>query len=417
MVIHRWIPLQIGTFLLLLSSSLLAQNAAPTPGIQIIERPTAVPQTQIQPTTVARSSDATDAARYLAGLPVPDNSNLASLTRDPRWQSHAAAMNAAFAQLEQRQLSNIRVWRSDMIPSGGSKTCLYYFSGPDFLYADTFFPDCTTYILGGLESVDAMPDLLTVPPWGLVSTLQNIQISLNTLLQFSFFKTKDMRQEFERGQLKGVLPIIFVFLARTGKDISSIEYVSLSSNGAVVSGNQGSTRGVKIDFSDPATGAQKVLYFFTADLSDDGVKRNAGVLRFSEQFAPANSLLKAASYLMHEGQFTTVRSSILNTSGLILQDDSGIPIRYFAPDKWTLRFFGTYTAPIDLFKNFYQSDLRQYYQASSPKTLTFSFGYQWNRRNSTLILAMRKKISSLSGSRPKVSDIQRTHCGLGRPLD
>ena len=390
MVIHRWIPLQIGTFLLLLSSSLLAQNVAPTPGIQIIERPTAVPPTQTQPTTVARSSDATDAARYLAGLPVADNSSLASLTRDPRWQTHAAAMNAAFAQLEQRQLSNIRVWRSDMIPSGGSKTCLYYFSGPDFLYADTFFPDCTTYILGGLESVDAMPDLLTVPQGGLVSTLQNIQISLNTLLQFSFFKTKDMRQEFERGQLKGVLPTIFVFLARTGKDISSVEYVSLSSNGAVVSGNQGSTRGVKIDFSDPATGAEKVLYFFTADLSDDGVKRNAGVLRFSEQFAPANSLLKAASYLMHEGQFTTVRSSILNTSGLILQDDSGIPIRYFAPDKWTLRFFGTYTAPIDLFKNFYQSDLRQYYQASSPKTLTFSFGYQWNRRNSTLILAMRK---------------------------
>jgi hypothetical protein len=390
MVIHRWIPLQIGTFLLLLSSSLLAQNAEPTPGIQIIERPTVVPQTQIQPTTVAKSSDATDAARYLAGLPVADNSSLASLTRDPRWQTHAAAMNAAFAQLEQRQLSNIRVWRSDMIPSGGSKTCLYYFSGPDFLYADTFFPDCTTYILGGLESVDAMPDLLTVPQGGLVSTLQNIQISLNTLLQFSFFKTKDMRQEFERGQLKGVLPTIFVFLARTGKDISSVEYVSLSSNGAVVSGNQGSTRGVKIDFSDPATGAEKVLYFFTADLSDDGVKRNAGVLRFSEQFAPANSLLKAASYLMHEGQFTTVRSSILNTSGLILQDDSGIPIRYFAPDKWTLRFFGTYTAPIDLFKNFYQSDLRQYYQASSPKTLTFSFGYQWNRRNSTLILAMRK---------------------------
>jgi hypothetical protein len=369
----------------------VAQNAEPTPGVQQIPQSTPLPQVQTQPATVARSSDATDAARYLAGLPVADSSSLSSLTRDPRWQAHAAAMNAAFAQLEQRQLSNIRVWRSDMIPAGGSKTCLYYFSGPDFLYADAFFPDCTTYVLGGLESVDPMPDLLTVQPGSLLSTLQNIQISLNTILQFSFFKTKDMREDFQRGQLKGVLPIIFVFLARTGKDISAVEYVSLTSSGAVVSGNQGPTHGVRINFSDPASGAEKVLYFFTADLSDDGVKKNVGVLRFAEQFAPANSFLKAASYLMHEGHFASIRSSILNTSGLVLEDDSGIPIRYFTPDKWTLRFFGTYTGPIELFKNFFQSDLRQYYQASAPKTLTFSFGYQWNRHNSTLILGVRKQ--------------------------
>jgi hypothetical protein len=389
MVKHWWALLQISALILSLSSTVFAQNAEPTPATQGVPQAT-LPATQVQSTPVPRSSDATDAARYLAGLPVSDSSTLSALTRDSRWQAHAAAMNTAFAQLEQRQLSNIRVWRADMIPAGGSKTCLYYFSGPDFLYADTFFPDCTTYILGGLESVDPMPDLLTVPQGSLISTLQNIQISLNTLLQFSFFKTKDMRMDFERGQLKGVLPIVFVFLARTGKDISAVEYVSLNGNGALVNGNQGATRGVKISFSDPATGAQKTLYFFTADLSDDGAKKNAGVLRFCEQFAPASSFLKAASYLMHEGHFNTVRSSILNSSGLVLEDDSGIPVRYFTPDKWALRFFGTYTGPIQLFKQFDQSDLHQYYQASSPKSLTFSFGYQWSRHNSTLILATRK---------------------------
>ena len=36
------------------------------------------------------------------------------------------------------------------------------------------------------------------------------------------------------------------------------------------------------------------------------------------------------------------------------------------------------------------ADLRQYYAASSPKPLTFGFGYQWNRRNSTLMLAVKK---------------------------
>jgi hypothetical protein len=364
-------------------------DQAPTPILQESPVPQASP-TLAQPVEVP-TNPITDAARFLAGLPIAENSTLAGLTHSARWQAHASAMNSAFATLDRRQLSNIRIWRSDFLAplSAGAKTCVYYFAGPDFLYADAFFPDCTTYILVGLESVDSMPDLRTVPAAALENTLENIQISLNTILQFSFFKTKDMREDFGRGELKGVLPILFVFLARTGKVIQSVEYVSLDRGGQLTK-PESAPHGVKIAFVDPASGSQKVLYFFNTDLSDDGLKSNPAVLRFTEQQGQANCFVKAASYLMHEGRFGTVRSFLLSNSLTIVEDDSGIPIKYMAPDKWTLRFFGSYTEPINLFKNYYQPDLRQFYQASTPKTLTFSFGYQWNRHNSSLILAVRK---------------------------
>jgi len=392
------------SFLLLLAlcPALPAQTEQPTPETSPVEQaPTPIPQGSpgpVQPTTqptvqpvTVPSNPITDAARFLAGLPVADNSSLASLTHTSMWQTHAAAMNSAFATLERRQLSNIRIWRNDFLApiTAASKVCVYYFGGPDFLYADAFYPDCTTYIQVGLESVDSIPDLLTVPRGALESTLQNIQISLNTILQFSFFKTKDMREEFGRGELKGVLPVIFVFLARTGKVIQSVEYVSLDRGGQLTKAG-GPPHGVKISFVDPATGAQKVFYFFSTDLSDDGIKSNPAVLRFTEQQGQANCFLKAASYLMHESRFDAVRSFLLNDSVTVLEDDSGIPVKYVSPDKWTLRFFGSYTGPINLFKNYYEPDLRQYYENSSPKPLTFSFGYQWNRHNSTLILAVKK---------------------------
>jgi hypothetical protein len=381
-------------------TGLHAQTQAPTPEISPADQaPTPIPQespvlqaspTPAQPVEVP-SNPITDAARFLAGLPIAENSTLAGLTHSAHWQAHASAMNSAFATLDHRQLSNIRIWRSDFLAplSAGAKTCVYYFAGPDFLYADAFFPDCTTYILVGLESIDSMPDLRTVPSATLENTLQNIQISLNTILQFSFFKTKDMREDFGRGELKGVLPILFVFLARTGKVIQSVEYVSLDHGGQLTKPGS-APHGVKIVFVDPASGSQKVLYFFNTDLSDDGLKSNPAVLRFTEQQGQANCFVKAASYLMHEGRFGTVRSFLLSDSLTIVEDDSGIPIKYMAPDKWTLRFFGSYTEPINLFKQYFQPDLRQFYQASSPKTLTFSFGYQWNRHNSSLILAVRK---------------------------
>jgi hypothetical protein len=381
-------------------TGLHAQTQEPTPEVSPADQaPTPIPLespvSQASPAPAQQvevpSNPITDAARFLAGLPVAENSSLAGLTHTAHWQAHAAAMNSAFATLDRRQLSNIRIWRSDFLApvSAASKTCVYYFGGPDFLYADAFFPDCTTYIQVGLESVNSMPDLLTVQPAALESTLENIQISLNTILQFSFFKTKDMREDFGRGELQGVVPILFVFLARTGKVIESVEYVSLDRGGQLTKAGS-APHGVKIAFLDPANGIEKVLYFFSTDLSNDGLKSNAAVLRFTEQQGQANCFLKAASYLMHEGHFDTVRSFLLSDSLTIVEDDSGIPLKYFAPDKWTLRFFGSYTAPINLFKQYYQPDLRQLYETSSPKTLTFSFGYQWNRHNSSLILAVRK---------------------------
>ena len=235
-----------------------------------------------------------------------------------------------------------------------------------------------------------LPDLETVPSAALAGTLQNIEISLNTILSFSFFKTKDMREEFQRSELKGVLPAISVFMARTGKEIKEIEYISLDKAGAVVPGFQGMTHGAKLNFTDTTTGAEKVLYYFTSDLSDEALKRNPGLLRFCQGLGSSNSLLKAASYLLHEGGFETVRNFLLQNSGAILQDDSGIPVHFFTPDRWTLRFFGIYTGPIALFKKFDQADLRQYYANSSPKPLTFGFGYRWSSRTSTMFLAIRK---------------------------
>jgi len=333
---------------------------------------------------VVERSSATDAARYLGGVPVSAESPLTGLTRDPRWIAHANEMNAAFSKLDQHLLNNIRNWQAQFLAPATrfSRTCLYFFSGPDFLYADTLYPDCTTYVLVSLEPVESIPELQSVPPVLLQNTLQTIEVSLNTLVNFGYFETEELRQYLQRSQLKGVLPIIFVFLARSGKEILNVDYLSP---------NKGGARGVKVTFLDRSTGVQKFLYYFSADLSDAGLRTNQAVLRFCNSLGPTNSFLKAESYLLHQNGFNIARNYLLRVSASILQDDSGIPIRYFTPERWTLRFFGSYTGPINLFKNFYQPDLSQYYATSFPKPLTFGFGYQWNPHDATLILAVRKQ--------------------------
>jgi hypothetical protein len=289
---------------------------------------------------------------------------------------HAAFFDEAWAKVEQRQLAPIRNWIGEFVPASESSSPVYYmFSGPDFLYANAFFPNASQYVLCGTEPIGNVPDLRQIPPDALAPALANLRRSLDSVLNFSFFITKDMRVDLKQTQLNGTLPILMVFLARTGCSIQNVENVTAGK----------SAPGVKITFTGPA-GRLQTLSYFSTDLSDGPVNRS-GFLSYCASMGEGRALLKAASYLMHEGNFETVRKFLLNNTRVIVQDDSGIPLRHFDSARWQLRFFGSYPGPIELFKQHHQPALAEVYQRSNAAPLPFGFGYQWQRTRSTLLVA------------------------------
>jgi hypothetical protein len=93
---------------------------------------------------------------------------------------------------------------------------------------------------------------------------------------------------------------------------------------------------------------------------------------------------------MFENGFENVRRFLLNHSNVIVQDDSGIPLAGFDPAQWSLRFFGEYVGPIEIFKQHFQPQLQATYQQIHPGPLGFGIGYRWSGRQSTVIVATRK---------------------------
>jgi hypothetical protein len=316
----------------------------------------------------APSSD--DDAKFLAGLPVHDSA-LAALTHTPGWEQHSTLLGAKWDRMETRQMAAVRAWAGGNLgPFHGTTGSVFYmFSGPDFLYAHAFFPNASPYILCGTEPVGAVPDPTQIPGPALAADLANLRHSMDTMLTTHYFITKDMREDLQRGQIGGTLPILYVFLARAGCTIHNVIVKPTS---------------VQIDFTG-SFGRTQTLFYFKTDLSNGA--GNGPFLSFCRKNAPGVSLLKSASYLMHTDGFSTVRNFLLGNSRLILQDDSGIPLRAFDPKHWTLRYFGSYGAPLDLFKNYYQAPLSAAYEHSSPAPLNFSFGYAWQREKAVLILA------------------------------
>src|SRR5215475_7496118 len=207
----------------------------------------------VSPAGAVDTASADDVARFLAGMQVSADSPLLPLTRDPVWQHHARFLDGAFAQLEQRQISKVRSW-ADTNLAAPKPTMFYFFSGPDFLYANAFYSKANTYVMAALEPSGSVRDLLKMPRGSVDAALGNIEHSLSTIMNFSFFITKHMKTDLHVGQVSGTLPLLFVFMERSGKTIHDVTPVALDDDGKVLTGSEGvgkpnAPRGVRILFA------------------------------------------------------------------------------------------------------------------------------------------------------------------------
>jgi hypothetical protein len=345
---------------------------------------------ELAPRAMPVAAGSNEVARFLAGMPVPENSPLAPLMREPAWQAHVAFFEEQFSKLNLRQLQNLHAWLQTSLPESPQPipVVFYMFSGPDFLYVDQFFPKATVYVLCGKEALGPAPDPLRIA--NLSGALGNLENAMKSSLNTTYFITKDMKVDLHEQNLNGVLPILYAFIARADKSITNVTFGSLNGGGAFQEGARGASPAVRIRYTDNQTGNPQTMYYFTTDISDGGIKASPGFLKFCRRLGTGASFLKSSSYLMFENGFATIRNFILDHSNMIVQDDSGIPLAYFDPNKWSLRFFGVYLGPIELFKQHYQPRLRELFDQTNPPPLEFGFGYRWNYKEANLIVATRK---------------------------
>ena len=377
------LPLILGRTLALLALTLAFSAPARS------DEPSHADSPLLPPT--ALSSDDFDrinaSARGLAGEKA-DGGN-ATWESTSEWKDYTQKLDGNWSYLERVRLNAMRSWGGAELGGLRDKTSVvfYPFSGPDALYADTLFPDSKVLLMAGLEPVGTMPDLGKLQQDGKLGPyLAQVKTSLNTILTASFFKTKDMKTDFNNNLVDGLMPAMIVFLAREGYPINSIQYVALDHNGDLHPRSEGSgAPGVQITYGDGRT-----LLYFQTDLGNDGLKENPGFIRLMHRLAPGITYLKAASYLLHDDYFSTIRDAILDDSIGVVEDDSGIPLRDFKPSQWDVVPYGNYTGPIALFKDKYQPDLTEFYKKTPHQQLPFGSGYKFHASVSSLLVAKKK---------------------------
>lgn len=331
-----------------------------------------------------------DIANFIAGMPVDSASEFYKLTQTPEWKTYSDEEKSAWAKFKNVS-DQAEAWRTAEIPKAGEplQTLFYPFGGPDYLFANIFFPKAHNYIMIGLENPGSVPQFDAADKKELKKILALYKDAISDVIQLSFFRTNDMKVELKTKAIDGTAPIIMLFLARSGKQLVDVQPMVLNAEGKLTYCDQKAKHeAIELKFRNPGDTTIHHIYYLSTNLADPALKENKPFYKFLENIDPTSySYIKSATYLMHKSYFSIIRNTVLTKSTLILQDDSGIAYKFYNKDAWNITLYGTYEKPISLFKDFYEPDLFEAFKKSA-KPLNYRIGYN---TKSSLLLAQKKQ--------------------------
>ncbi|HTH57412.1 MAG TPA: hypothetical protein VL728_15285 [Cyclobacteriaceae bacterium] len=333
-------------------------------------------------------------ARFIAGLPQLTKNKLSLLENDKYWVDFRKEMDASWKKMYESRLTKMAAWEQDVFSKtvNDSLKLFYPFSGPDFLHANFLYPRSKEYVMLGLERIREVSDLTKISEKDRDRFLDSLGNALRDIFKKSYFITKHMQQDL--GQIKGVLPIFYFFMERSGYEILQQKYISLDpttgdENEVDIQGiYKAKIAAVKLLVRNRETKLIKTVYYFSGDVQDLALKNKAGLVKFITDRGPFNTFLKSASYLLHYETFAVMRKVVLSNTASIFQDDTGVPYRYFSnKPEWKVQLFGDYVPPVsDFSANLFQKDLDSAYKKGS-LVLPFSLGYHWSSKQNYMLVA------------------------------
>jgi hypothetical protein len=359
--------------------------AAPTPATAPVAPP---------PLLAAPASTVDDQARFLAGLPVPAGSPLAAWQATQDYRDHFNLMNAEWKKLTDR-LDKATAWQqAELAPRiQGNRNLIYFFGGPDAVHAVRLFPDAPVYLLAGLEPVGVVEPPEKMKFSEVHTAIDGLSYGLRTFVSRSFFRTTEMGKDLQGRGIKGVLPVLYLMLSRSGATIDATTFFEVDARGVVAERPAAQkwgagVPGVKVTFHFDGRPRQEMLYV-RVNLYNDELDKQPGFMTWARSFGAANSFLKAASFILHDDHFSRTRSLLLEASAAVIEEDSGIPYRAFGKGEWDFTCFGKYMAPRDPFEKQYQKDLDKACGELPFHPLPFIIGYR--RPVDTFLLVAVKK--------------------------
>ena len=288
-------------------------------------------------------------------------------------QYYSGIVDATMAYKRMAKVDSILV--RDMSDMQKETTYLFYpFGGPDFIFPHHIAPNADVYFLMGLEPIGNAPADKDASKKSIYAQ------ALSTYFNSSFYVTTSMQADLSKEKVGGTLPIITMLMAKEDCQIISVKKMNFDEQGNMVDATDKDAHIAEIKFFSAKTPThEQTVYYYRGNTKDNAIE--PGLTAYLSKTLPkykVSTFLKAASYLMHGGSFSKIRSAALDHSWAILGDDSGIPYRFFDQKVWDITLYGSYCRSLKCFSDYtFQRDLDAVYKEkkSEIKPLDVRIGY------------------------------------------
>jgi len=259
-----------------------------------------------------------------------------------------------------------RAWFDEVVPKDAPTTVVYPFGGGDLLSALVAFPNATEITTISLELSGDPRRLRTLTPGEVETSLGALRAEIGGLISVGSNTSENLSKQ-QRNDLPGQVSSFLLGLVAGGYEPVAMRYFTLDDTGAIHYLEQADIealdtakkQSLKHDWEpptfSPAFANVEIQYRKLGEttvrvhrhigwnLGDGYLKKNPQLLRHLEQKGKVTLLTKGASYLLWRGDFSLIRTYMLDHLAWMLSDSTGIPPAYARRARMVQDTYGYYS--------------------------------------------------------------------------
>jgi hypothetical protein len=298
-------------------------------------------------------------------------------------------------------------WFRANVPAGLPKTVVYPFAGGDLSTALTVYPDADEITTLSLEPAGDPRALARLNEGQIKQQLRVVASELDFLYTVNFSKTMNMISAMRGGKLPTQLIFTLSALNLHGYEPTSVRYFRLDNAGDIVYvtdediakndklkntyvANAGFGN-VEIKFRKVGSKREQTYRHIMANIDNQHLKKWDAPVKHLKKKGKVAGMTKAASYLLGLGDFSTIRTYLLDHVEWMVSDTTGVPPPYGEPAGFEYQTYGEWTcANMDAGNGFMRPHWKKLFASQPKRELGFRFGYGNCRLGNHMVTMKRK---------------------------
>lgn len=318
---------------------------------------------------------------------------------------HCTELGHAYDDYKRSWVDVAKPFLGTLRPKDLPTTVVYPFGGGDLVTALATFPDAREITTISLEPAGDIRPIDRLPPEKLAHELAVHRSHLERLFEKAHSRTDNLEKEAQT-DLPGEIVFDLAALVVHGDEPVSLRYFKLRPDGSAAYLTQadldaqahhpGALRDLfqnaELRFRSGTDGPVVVLRHIAFNLDDAHLKADGSLLAHLSAKGKVAAMTKAASHLLWNDHFSSIRGWLIDHTDWMISDSTGIPPRYAQPAGYTQDTYGTFDGPalFGLYDKRDAEDLKRLFKSEPTRDLAFRYGYPDQAGHAHLVVTRRE---------------------------